>query len=86
MQTRKATQEECLYSAFLSQDEPKVEEEALKDADWVLAMQEELNRFERNKVWKLVPKPKTEVLKAQNGFSETKWMRMELSQETRKDW
>ena len=39
MQTRKATQEECLYSAFLSQDEPKVIEEALQDADWVLAMQ-----------------------------------------------
>ena len=33
-------------------------EEALQDADWVLAMQEELNQFERNKVWKLVPKPK----------------------------
>ena len=28
------------------------------DPDWVLVMQEELNQFERNKVWKLVPWPK----------------------------
>ena len=28
------------------------------DPDWILAMQEELNQFERNNVWKLVPKPK----------------------------
>ena len=36
--------------SFLSQEEPKKVEEALQDADWVLAMQEELNQFERNKV------------------------------------
>ena len=33
VQTRRATQDECLYSAFLSQDEPKVIEDALKDDD-----------------------------------------------------
>ena len=33
-------------------------EEALQDPDWVIAMQEELNQFERQKVWKLVPRPK----------------------------
>ena len=33
-------------------------ENALLDPDWVLAMQEELNQFERNQVWKLVPNPK----------------------------
>ena len=58
VQTRRATQDECIYSSFLSQDEPKKVEEALLDLDWVLAMQEELNQFKRNKVWKLVPKPK----------------------------
>ena len=58
VQTRKATQDECLYSSFLSQEEPKKVEEALLDPDWILAMQEELNQFERNQVWKLVPKPK----------------------------
>ena len=59
---RSATQNECLYSSFLSQEEPKKVEDALLDADWVLAMQEELNQFERNKVWKLVPKPKNRTI------------------------
>ena len=49
---------ECLYHNFLSKEEPKKIEDALKDADWVTAMQEELNEFERNEVWKLVPRPK----------------------------
>ena len=58
IQTRSATQNECLFHNLLSQTEPKKVEEALKDADWVTAMQEELNEFERNDVWKLVPRPK----------------------------
>jgi hypothetical protein len=29
--------------------------DALRDSDWVLAMQEELNNFTRNEVWYLVP-------------------------------
>ena len=31
--------------------------EALGDADWINSMQEELHRFERSKVWYLVPRP-----------------------------
>ncbi|GKG28993.1 retrovirus-related pol polyprotein from transposon TNT 1-94, partial [Tanacetum coccineum] len=31
--------------------------EALEEKGWVIAMQEELNQFKRNKVWTLVPKP-----------------------------
>ena len=62
VKTRSATQNECLYSSFLSQEEPKKVEDALLDADWVLAMQEELNQFKRNKVWKLVPKPKNRTI------------------------
>ena len=58
VQTRSATQNECLFHNFLSQEEPKKVEDALKDSDWVTAMQEELNEFERNKVWQLVPRPK----------------------------
>ena len=58
IQTRSATHNECLYHNLISQTEPKKIEEALKDADWVTAMQEELNEFERNEVWKLVPRPK----------------------------
>ena len=41
--TRSVTQNECLYNNFLSLEEPKKGEEALQDADWVLAMQEEPN-------------------------------------------
>ena len=58
IKTRSATENECLYHNFLSKEEPKKVEDALKDADWVTAMQEELNEFERNEVWKLVPRPK----------------------------
>ena len=31
--------------------------EAKGDSYWLLAMQEELNQFERNQVWHLVPRP-----------------------------
>ncbi|KAL8156461.1 hypothetical protein AgCh_001526 [Apium graveolens] len=58
VRTRTATSNECLYHSFLSQTEPKKVEEVLQDADWVQAMQEELNEFERNKVWTLLPRPK----------------------------
>ena len=38
--------------------ELKLIEEALTDPDWVIAMQEELNQFKHQQVWKLVPRPK----------------------------
>ena len=68
VQTRSATQNECLFHNFLSQEEPKKVEDALKDSDWVTAMQEELNEFERNKVWQLVPRPKNRSIVG------TKWV------------
>jgi hypothetical protein len=37
-------------------------EDALRDLDWVLAMQEELNNFTRNEVWHLVPRPNQNVV------------------------
>jgi transposase InsO family protein len=43
--------------ALLSSIEPKNIHEALCDYFWILAMQEELNQFERNRVWTLVPRP-----------------------------
>ena len=46
------------HFAFLSTLGPKNHEEALQDSDWVVAMQDELNEFEGNKVWHLEPKPK----------------------------
>nr|GFC68917.1 Gag-Pol polyprotein [Tanacetum cinerariifolium] len=47
----------CLFSCLLSSIEPANVAEALKDADWVSAMQEELDQFARLKVWRLVPRP-----------------------------
>ncbi|GJZ78798.1 retrovirus-related pol polyprotein from transposon TNT 1-94 [Tanacetum coccineum] len=40
---------ECLYVNFLSEMEPKKLIEALKEEGWIIAMQEELNQFKRNK-------------------------------------
>ena len=62
VQTRSATRNECFFFGFLSQVEPKKIEEALIDPDWVIAMQDELNQFERQKVWKLVPTPKDKMV------------------------
>nr|GEY66879.1 retrovirus-related Pol polyprotein from transposon TNT 1-94 [Tanacetum cinerariifolium] len=39
----------------------------LRDADWVSAMQEELDQFARLKVWRLVPRPKGKTI------IKTKW-------------
>ncbi|GKC13974.1 retrovirus-related pol polyprotein from transposon TNT 1-94 [Tanacetum coccineum] len=39
------------------QIKPKILIEALKEEGWIISMQEELNQFERNKVWTLVPLP-----------------------------
>nr|GFB23201.1 hypothetical protein [Tanacetum cinerariifolium] len=47
----------CYYDAFLTSEEPKTYKEALTQSCWIEAMQEELNKFERLKVWELVPHP-----------------------------
>jgi hypothetical protein len=46
------------HQAYISMVEPQKVYEALDDLDWMEAMHEELNNFKRNKVWKLVEKPK----------------------------
>nr|GFD19380.1 retrovirus-related Pol polyprotein from transposon TNT 1-94 [Tanacetum cinerariifolium] len=43
--------------AFLASVEPKTYKEALTQACWIVAMQEELNEFEHLEVWELVPRP-----------------------------
>nr|GFC17945.1 Gag-Pol polyprotein [Tanacetum cinerariifolium] len=47
----------CYYDAFLTSVEPKTYKEALTQACWIEAMQEELYEFKRLEVWELVPRP-----------------------------
>jgi len=47
------------HHTFVSlEEEPKTIEETLRDADWIITMQEELNNFSRNQVWTLKERPK----------------------------
>ncbi|GKE86049.1 putative ribonuclease H-like domain-containing protein, partial [Tanacetum coccineum] len=43
----------CQFACFLSQLEPSSIAKALEDHDWVAAMQEEMQQFINQKVWKL---------------------------------
>ncbi|GJX87145.1 retrovirus-related pol polyprotein from transposon TNT 1-94 [Tanacetum coccineum] len=47
----------CYYDAFLTSVEPKNYKDALTQACWIKAMQEELHEFKRLEVWELVPPP-----------------------------
>nr|GFA69749.1 retrovirus-related Pol polyprotein from transposon TNT 1-94 [Tanacetum cinerariifolium] len=58
----------CLFVYLLSSIEPAKVAEALKDPDWVSAMQDELNQFARLKVWRLVPRPEGKTI------IKTKWI------------
>ncbi|KAJ9566539.1 hypothetical protein OSB04_002505 [Centaurea solstitialis] len=53
----KHTENLILFGGFLSDFEPSDVWQALTDPDWVIAMQDELAEFERNKVWRLVERP-----------------------------
>ena len=48
--------------------EPTTVDETLSNDGWILAMQEELNQFQRNDVWDLVPKPQ------QKNIIRTNWV------------
>ncbi|GJV49975.1 retrovirus-related pol polyprotein from transposon TNT 1-94 [Tanacetum coccineum] len=54
---RSQAQDKSNFFCFISTLEPKNINEALKDENWVMAMQEELNQFKTNEVWELVPNP-----------------------------
>nr|GEV33870.1 putative ribonuclease H-like domain-containing protein [Tanacetum cinerariifolium] len=50
------------FSCLLSAVEPANLAEALRDADWVSAMQEDLDQFVRLKVWRLVSRPEGKTI------------------------
>ncbi|GKD48816.1 putative ribonuclease H-like domain-containing protein [Tanacetum coccineum] len=47
----------CLFTCFLSQEEPKKVIHALKDPSWIEAIYDELLQFKLQKVWTLVDLP-----------------------------
>ena len=57
IQTRASSLNLLAFNAFVSLSEPRNIKDSIVDPDWVVAMQEELQEFERNKVWRLVPRP-----------------------------
>jgi Reverse transcriptase (RNA-dependent DNA polymerase) len=50
------------HCAFVSQLEPKNFKDINNDSYWICGMQEELNQFEKNQVWKLIPRPNNRVI------------------------
>ncbi|GJV96776.1 zf-CCHC domain-containing protein [Tanacetum coccineum] len=54
---RSQAQNHSNFFCFISIIEPKNVNKALKDESWVVAMQEELNKFVANDVWELVSLP-----------------------------
>ncbi|GKD28155.1 hypothetical protein Tco_1234369 [Tanacetum coccineum] len=54
---RSQAQDKSNFFCFISTIEPKNINEALKDENWIMAMQEELNQFKTNDVWELVQNP-----------------------------
>ncbi|KAJ9544167.1 LOW QUALITY PROTEIN: hypothetical protein OSB04_023874 [Centaurea solstitialis] len=62
VKTRRQSGNVCLYVNFISENEPKEIDDALRDSAWVSAMQEELAEFIRNNVWLLVPRPRKRTI------------------------
>jgi hypothetical protein len=60
--TRSQVAHFCEHYSFVSSIELYRVEDALRDLDWIVAMQEELNNFTRNEVWHLVPRPNQNVV------------------------
>ncbi|XP_070013870.1 uncharacterized protein [Nicotiana sylvestris] len=66
--TTRRSQKNKSHVALISELEPKKVDEVLKDTHWIGAMKEELDQFERNKVWELVPRP------SNSSIIGTKWV------------
>jgi hypothetical protein len=50
------------HYSLVSSFEPFKVEDAIRDPDWVVAMQQELNNFKQNELWYLVERPKQNVV------------------------
>ena len=57
VQTRRTITGTSSYLALLSSTEPQNVNETCKDECWVKAMDEELEKIEKNDTWELVPRP-----------------------------
>nr|GFC93723.1 retrovirus-related Pol polyprotein from transposon TNT 1-94 [Tanacetum cinerariifolium] len=68
VRTRGQLANSYLFSCLLSSIEPANVAKALRDADWVSAMKDELDQFARLKVWRLVPRPEGKSI------IKTKWI------------
>ena len=62
LRTRSSLRNICNNLAFISQIEHKNINDVVVDKNWMIAMQEELNQFERSEVWELVPKPSNQSI------------------------
>jgi hypothetical protein len=66
--TRSRVAHFCEHYSFVSSIEPYRIKDALRDPDWVMTMQDELNKFTRNDVWHLVPRPDQNVVGTKRVF------------------
>nr|GEX60906.1 hypothetical protein [Tanacetum cinerariifolium] len=76
--------EDAYFDASTSFHDPSIEPanvaEDLRDADWVSAMQDELDQFARLKVWRLVLDPKARLSSKPNGSSRIRKMKADWLQ------
>ena len=57
LKTRTQVHDEVSHVCYVSVVEPKSVNDALCDESWINTMHDKLAQFERNCVWKLVPRP-----------------------------
>ena len=81
--TRSNVHNLCGFVTFISHIEHRNVHEAKVDSYGLLAMQEELNQFERKQVWRVVLSPKIDQLLILSGCLETSWMSRVILLETR---